>query len=416
MANLSGFSQENEAKTTNATNEAITTLDIVKNSSSAYSIVYGSGGSNNATQLQKAIKNKTGCTLPIKSDGATETDYEIVLGPTNARPGHWTYNSYLGTFGYRFGISGRKLIITASDANHMAAALFQFENMILKNSELAGSGFFKFRNTDDQFTNFRQTQATLRNLIKNGYSWYSLSLTEICRCNRDGLNIAQGAGSDGTYIYLVNRNREQTASRVYKYTMSGSYVGCSASFNSYHSNDLTVDTKNGRVLVCHGGTGSPGGSAYNITTAVNTSNLAVIGQVHVSTTDGITALTYNPHTNMYAGARGHVIYMMKEASGFTAYETYTRNPATEQSTAYTSQGAGSDIDYIYFPMSGSGSTLIPVYSWDGLYRNWNFKVSSSYEVESMFESNGVYYLYYYISGSGGVVYRLNISMTYNTRL
>ncbi len=409
-----------ETQTTNATNENMVTLDIVKGGASSYSIVYGSGGQHNAEQLQKTIKSKTGVTLPIKSDSSTPTEKEIVLGPVSTRPGHSTFRSILGSYGYRFGIYEGKLMITASDANHMAAALFQFEYSILADSELIGSGYFKFSALDDQLANFDQTQITLRNLINNGYSWYSLSLTDLFRCwEHDYLNIAQGAGTDGTYIYVVNRDRAESVSRVYKYTMSGTCLNYTKEFYTFHSNDLTVDTKNGRVLVSHGGKGSPNGVAYNTISSVRTSDMAVLseGGIKASVKDGITAITYNPTTNMYAGCRGHIIHLMKEsASYFTADKTTGRTPATEGSTAYTSQGAGSDADFIYFPMSASSSTLIPVYNWDGTYRNWNFKVSSTYEAESMFEANGVYYIYYYVSGSGGLMRRLNISITYNTRL
>ncbi len=406
-----------EAQGSDATHEDVVTLDIVKGGASSYSIVYGSGGQHNAEQLQKAIKSKTGVTLPIKSDSSTPTEKEIVLGPVSTRPGHSTFRSILGSYGYRFGIYEGKLMITASDANHMAAALFQFEYSILADSELIGTGYFKFSALDDQLANFDQTQITLCNIINNGYSWYSLSLTDLFSCwVHDNLNIAQGGGTDGTYIYLVNRNRAETAARIYKYTMSGSYVGCSKEFCGVHCNDLTVDTKNGRILVSHGG----GSNFYDARdmTSIKTSDLSVTTVPEMAyTPEGISAIAYNSATNMYAAGRSYVVYTMKESA--TQFVPFTNNPrasTAENNVGYTSQGAGCDEYFFYFPMSASSSTLIPVYNWDGSYRNWKFKVSSTYEAESMFESKGVYYIYYYVSGSGGLVRRLNISITYNTRL
>ena len=92
----------------------------------------------------------------------------------------------LGEFGYRIAISGQKLIITATDANHMVVALKRFEVGILKSTLLAGSGFLKFSTTNDQYADFSQTQATLRSIISNGYN-YSLSQTLVCSCPRTAL-------------------------------------------------------------------------------------------------------------------------------------------------------------------------------------------------------------------------------------
>lgn len=401
---------DNEQKSVNETNEATVTLNIVANSASSYSIVYGAAGGtvakNNATQLVAAIKSITGCTLTTKTDATAATTYEIILGPTNTRADCAEMNTSLGSFGYRIAVSGKKLVITATDANHMVVALKRFETAILKSSTLAGTGFLNFSNTNDQYADFSQTQATLRSIISNGYS-YTFSQTLVCSCPKDGtIYVAQGAGTDGTYFYFCNRTSGDTSSRVYKYKMDGTYVSKTAAFAGNHSNDLTVDTKNGRVLIVNG-TGAP-----TKLTPIDTKTMAVGSNITVGR--GVGALAYCPERDAYAGSQGGscVFYMGADLS-YSSDKNYSRNNTTEGTSAYTAQGMGCDVDYVYFPMSGSSNNAIVAYDWKGNYKK-TFFLSIGTESESLFEINGVYYVNFYSSGDGARLYRINITLSYTS--
>lgn len=389
------------------------TLNIVSGGTTSYSIVYGAAGGtvaqNNATQLAAAIKSATGCTITTKTDASTPGTYEIILGPSNTRPECASMNSTLGEFGYRIAISGQKLIITATDANHMVVALKRFEVGILKSTLLAGSGFLKFSTTNDQYADFSQTQATLRSIISNGYN-YSLSQTLVCSCPKDGtIYVAQGAGTDGTYFYFCNRTSGDTESRVYKYKMDGTYVSKTAAFAGNHSNDLAVDTKNNRVLIVNG-TGAP-----NDLTEINLSNMSVNSQ-QITIGRGVGALVYSPDRDTYAASQGgNCVFYMGADLAYDSSKDYSRNRTTEGSGSHTAQGMGCDVDYVYFPMSGSSNNILVAYDWKGNYKK-TFTLDTTKESESMFEHNGVYYVNYYTSGNGAQLYRVDITLIYTSGL
>lgn len=385
------------------------TLDLVKSGSSQYSIVYASGNTtskSNAEKLAAAIKTKTGCNIPVKTDATAATQYEIVLGPTNSRDGHDEMKATLGKFSYRIAVFGKKLIITASDANHMVVALKRFEVAIVNSTILAGSDFLKFSNTNDQFANFEQTQATLRSIISNSFG-YSITLTKVCQQHKEGdIYVAQGAGTDGTHIYLCNRTSGDTYAKIYKFDMNGNKVASSSQFAAHHANDLTVDSKNGRILVVNGS------GATKELSVVNTSNLSVSSS-KITIGRGVGALAYCPERDMYAASQGgNCIFYMGADLSYNSTYNYTRSTSTEGSSGYVAQGMGCDVDYVYFPMSKTGTNNILVaYDWNGNFKK-KIVINSTLESESMFECDGKYYVNFHRSSTGAELYRLNITLVY----
>jgi hypothetical protein len=76
---------------------------------------------------------------------------------------------------------------------------------------------------------------------------------------------------------------------------------------------------------------------------------------------------------------------------------------------------GCDVDYVYFPMSGSSNNILVAYDWKGNYKK-TFTLATTKESESMFEHNGVYYVNYYTSGNGAQLYRVDITLIYTSGL
>ncbi len=394
------------------TNAATTTLNIVANSASSYSIVYPSGNTTIqefATTLQTAIKNKTGVKLTVKTDAAAATAKEIVLGHTNTRAEHAAIKADMPTYGYRIAIHGSKLVITASDANHMAVALERFESAILKNTSLAGTGFLNFSTSNEQYAKFAQSQATLSSIIANGYS-YSISTSLIFHQQKDGNHyVAQGLGTDGKYLYVCLRTSGDVTCRIYKYTMSGTYKSKSGSISGHHANDLTVDTKNGRIVLVHG-TGSSKTLSYIDTETLKETGTKTFGR-------GIGALSYCPERDMYAGSQGgNCVFYTGANLSYSSTYNYERTTSTDSSSGYTAQGMGCDRDYVYFPMSKTGTNnKIVAYDWNGNHKK-TFTISNTLESESLCEWNGTYYVGFYVSGNGAKVYKLNITLNYTTSL
>ncbi len=397
-----------------AVDAAVTTLNIV-GGSNTYKIVYEDGDAtakNNATELQTAIKNKTGKSLSLTTDKSTAGSYEIILGPYNARTEHAEVKAGLGKpYGYRIMVVGKKLVITATDNNHMVCALKRFETAILKSSTLAGTGKLNFSTTNDQHAVFNQTQATLAAIISNSYG-YSLSSTLLFTQTTHGTSdtyVSQGACNDGTYFYTVHRDKNDKYSRVYKHKMSdGTRVDYSDKFAGNHSNDLTYDHKNKRLVLVHGS------GASNKLSFISPSTLKVTGTKTVGR--GVGALAYCEERDMYAGSQGgNCIFFMPASLAYDSSNKYTRTASKEGSSNYVAQGMGCDKDYAYFPMSKSGSNnILLAYDWNGNFKKKFTLPGTTHEGESLSEYNGKYYFNCHKSSTGTYMYRLNITLKYTS--
>ncbi len=392
---------------------AMDTLKIVENKASKYKIVYANGnatGKSNATQLQTAINNVTGCKLVIDTDATAASEYEIILGPTNARLELAKEKSLLSTYGYRIVRNNQKLIITATDDNHMAIALQRFETVFLKDATLSSIGTLIVPERHTQVAEFSQSQATLRGIVSHGVD-YSLSKTKCVNVPSktvDGVTIkvGQGACTDGTYVYFVNRNSGDTKAIVYKYQLGGSwsYVSETTPFNGGHCNDLVYDWVNKRVLCLKGGTD---GTLKEATVAINPSSMAT--STGPTIPNGATALDFNRIKNMYVHRYGSALTTRTEEL------VQVGSGKRTDGNTMTSQGMGSDEEYFYFPMSPKNGELynaILVYDWETVKFKRELHIPGSTESEGMFEWNGVYYMVYYESGNGSTLYKLNVTLKY----
>lgn len=195
----------------------------------------------------------------------------------------------------------------------------------------------------------------------------------------DKYTIAQGCCSDGTYIYGVIRKSDNTGVIIRKHKLSdGSHVATSKELPLFHGNDLTYDSKNGRIIC------APGQSQGNQLFFIDPNTLKVTGSVKLTTSAG--AITYNRKYDRYAISRGGKTLEFLN-SKFEVIASYTRT----DKTGYTAQGMGSDDNYIYFPMSKNDKqNIIVVYDWYGNYIR-TIESDVTREAESMFWVNGRYY-------------------------
>ncbi len=239
------------------------------------------------------------------------------------------------------------------------------------------------------------TKMTMSNLIKAGTS-FSLDTKLVGACPAEGsIIVGQGACSDGTFVYIVNRNTDDNLAIVYKFRLSDfSLVGQTVQFNGGHCNDMTFDNANNRVVLAHGQTEG------KILTMIDAATMKVTGNVNIGVGSG--AITYNDNKKQYAISQGGTTLYITD-SNFNVLKSYTRSDKTD----YTAQGMGSDDDYIYFPMSGSKDNVLVVYDWDGHYVR-TITVNTTMESESLFFVNGTYYVNFYKSyHQGSELYRLD---------
>ncbi len=395
-------------------------VHLVDASKSAYTIIYGAAGGsvakNAATQFQTAIKNVTGVTIPIATDATASKAREIILGPTNTRPECAMQNTGIkaaGAFGYRIALVEKKVIISATDANHMVLALKRFEAAILKETAVAGTGFLYLEKARTQVADFSHTQATLRNIVAYNLS-HSLDITEVVHVpqyNAD-IKVSQGVCTDGTYAYFAMRCSGDTLAVVYKYRMSDwTYVAKTAVFrNGGHCNDLIYDWPNQRVICLY---------ANDKTTPTVVMDPATMktstGPVF---TGGATAADYNRKTGLYVHRNGQNLYIRESPTSSTTVLSGKRGDGLTMTT----QGMGTDDDYFYFPNSPGDAkedyNMLAVYSWADCSWKMNLKIPGGNESEGMFEWDGVYYISYYqkYNGSskktGATLYRIDVTLTY----
>ena len=119
---------------------------------------------------------------------------------------------------------------------------------------------------------------------------------------------------------------------------------------------------------------------------------------NVNIEKGAGAITYNPATNAYAISQGgKSLHMLDKDLGYVTSHERTKLEG------YTAQGMGSDENYIYFPMSGSGQNILDTFDWDG-NRICQVILPTPHESESLFYVNGRHFVSF--NYDGGTVYEI----------
>ena len=356
-----------------------------------YVLVYQDAVSSAASELVKAFSAKAAVSMPSgKSSTASVKPLEILLGSTGREETEQVL-SEIGAAGYAIETVGRKFVIVATDDALLARALYDFQSSILKNAVYNKSGTINLK------TGFRKVmknvKTTFRDCIESGWT-FSVQTTAVGNCPAIGsCSVAQGACSDGKFVYFVLCNSGDTEAVICKYTLSPfAFIASSDVFNGGHCNDLAFDTAGNRIILAHGQTQG------KILTPIDASTLKVGTDFNITVGSG--AITYCSSRAKYAISQGGSTLHFADAS-FNVLSSNTRT----DSTGYTAQGMGSDDAYIYFPMSGSGDNVLVTYNWDAKYVT-TITVSVAMESESMFCVNDDYYICFYKSGSGAVLHKM----------
>ncbi len=382
-----------------------TTLEIITNNTSSYTIVYAHGNATAKTyamNLAMAIRNLTGVELPIVTDTTAVSEYEIILGPNNH---HDTISVWEEAYGYAIRMADKKLIITGTDANHTVMALWEFEKKVLKDTALVGEGRLQVTDEQTLVATFPQTQATLSNIVRNGWS-HSLAQTKLCHQPTDGaMKVSQGVCTDSTHVYFVIRNTTDTEARVYKYRMADwAFVSKTEIFNGGHCNDLMYDVPHKRIICIRGGTN---GDIKEQSVAIDPETMAVTEGPIIP--EGATAIDYNATRKQYITRYGSTINVRDTT--LAVVKTGSRADGVNM----TAQGMGTDADYFYFPMSpknGETYNALLAYDWETLQCKAILRIPVSIESESMFELNGEYYVSYYQGGDGATLYHVDVTLNY----
>ena len=291
---------------------------------------------------------------------------------------------------YAVRLMGRKIVIIGSNEILTVKALKDFCDRVLNNPERTQDGSITIR-PEDEFTVTLDKPYTIGDMVADGMT-VTADYAEILHASKQGqYSISQGAASDGTYAYIALRNSDDTGAVIVKYRLDdGSFVAKSDVLKLGHANDMTYNTEKNMLVVAHGQTEG------KILTLVNPDTLAFIEDVNIQKGSG--AITYNPATNSYAISQGGKSLHMLDAD-LQYVVSYERTKLD----GYTAQGMGSDEDYIYFPMSGSGQNILDTFDWDG-NRITQIILPTPHESESLFYVNGRHFVSF--NYNGGTIYEI----------
>lgn len=370
-------------------------IAFTDNGSSNYTIVGPSSLKNNLTLFSEAIKKATGAELPVATATTSNSkDLEIIVGNTAARAEAAEALKGIRS-GYGILVSGKKLVIAGTDETWTVLAMEAFAKNIMKNAAYCHDGILELPN-DYWDSDKDDDPQFIARFIKENRS-FTILPSSIGSVPQSGIyKVAQGAASDGTYVYFVMKGNEDASYNsqcvVYKYRLSPfEKISVSAEFNGHHANDMTFDTKNNRALVVNGS------GAAGTLTAIDAETMAVST---INTSLGIGGLTYNAKQNIYGVTQGGTKYQIADEN-FTLKKDYGRNDG--QVNSYTAQGMGSDDSFVYFPMSPKSSAkttdnILCTYDWNGNYVT-DIHIPLSLESESMFYADGKYYVNFYNAGA-----------------
>lgn len=210
-------------------------------------------------------------------------------------------------------------------------------------------------------------------------------------------SVLEGGGTDGKYAYyaMISKSTKPETAYVYKYDIeTWELVATSKSLPTAHTNDITYDSKNNRLVVSYcsnkeGTTMSASGIVF-----LNPDDLSFIEYIDAPTISR--ALDYIPEKNQYVLAAGYNFYITDEN-----FNTISSFKCGYQQL--TTQGLCTDGKYIYDPRWKSGAkyqtvtinTLdgnfigaVPLYFIDGepenIFRDGNSFVMGCNKSDSVF--------------------------------
>ena len=286
---------------------------------------------------------------------------------------------------YAVQVMGRKIVIIGTDDTLTVKALKEFCDRVMNNPERAQTGKLTVL-PEDSFMVTLDQPYTIADMLADGMILTS-DYTELLNSPAQGqYRVAQGAASDGTFVYLALRNSDDSGSVITKHRLDdGSLVAVSSVLDLGHANDMTFNTEKNVLVVAHGQTEG------KILTLVNPDTLEFIEDVNIEKGSG--AITYNPATNSYAISQGGKSLHMLDAD-----LKYVTSFNRTKPDGYTAQGMGSDENYIFFPMSGSGQNILDTFDWEGNPVG-QIIIPTGKESESLFYVNGRYYVAFNVNGS-----------------
>lgn len=372
-------------------------ITLVANGYSKYSICADDALFDIANALSASVSDAYGVSIPVTSED-TFPCIKLAVGDTS-----------LGKHGYSFAIEENSLIINASDAQALTYALGMFKTNCIDNQ--VKTDFLCFaddavlpRESDAPFTLSDALAAKLSITLQHEelFSYGRKTIGE------QKFTTAQGACTDGKSFYFIIRMKDDSACIIVKTDLTGNELAVSEPLDLGHGNDMTYDSKYDRLVVVHGtstkntSNGNENGRRLSF---VDPETLTVLyTQANIIPANYVAgAVAYAENDDVYYFSAGASVYSIATISEDFVM-TYLRNPGrksrdTEGSSAYTSQGMGTDGKYIYFPMSLKDTdNILVIYDMNAKYIT-TLHIPTAMESESLFFIDGELYMFYNHKGA-----------------
>ena len=233
----------------------------------------------------------------------------------------------------------------------------------------------------------------------------NVKMTEIFKisdhtdANGEHCRVVQGGCTDGTYYYVALNNNDKTensVNAVLKYELkTGTLVQVFENVKSSHSNDMTYNPETNELFIVHNTPDRQNISVLNpetmeITRTVTLENLEIY------------SLSYDPYEKCYWAGISYGYNFVKLDLDFKQVGEII----TGVETGYTKQGMDLDSKYLYFLQYKSNSVI--VYDKQGNFVREITLPKTSYEAENIFHIGDVFYIGYYKTKAGGMLYKTEL--------
>lgn len=218
--------------------------------------------------------------------------------------------------------------------------------------------------------------------------------------------VVQGGCTDGTYYYVGlndgQSNNEASISAIRKYELAtGKLIATFEGLQIAHCNDMAYNPDTNELLAVHN---TP---ERWLISAFDADSLEFKRKIDLGDLE-IYSLAYDRDGQCYWAGLSYGFNFVKLDLSFTQ----VGNVYIGMETGYTKQGMDVDSKYIYFCQYNKNSVI--VYDKQGNYIREILLPVTSYEAENICHVGNTFYIGYYKSSAGGMVYRTDLRILEDT--
>lgn len=411
--------------------EKVDNILLMNSGRSTYTVVYSSTLSEKTKLAVKAFAAGINAAAGTSIQAVCESDVkpspkEIVIGLAETRTAsRKAYDLIDADYGFIIKVIGKRLVIEATDEDYLVAALYTFDKDVLWN----------IRNKptinldgDYEYIEKHAMPVSIGLAVEKNMTG-RISWTLVGTASRStvdsNVRIGQGMCLDGKgYAYFALSNGQPASVRdpevcracIVKYRLDPwEFVKEGPIYNSFgHCNDMDYDPVTGKCVLLDGWSDPTATLSY-----IDTETLELTGTKTMADFDanrlnkGSWGFAINPMNNEYGISNGSLVVFTNP--GIEYVGTYG---GTNVPSGYTSQGTGSDGEYVYFPLSPSSGTVnkFAVSKWKGKVLGHMDFDNGVIESEDCYFIGTDCYVNMYQGGGASKLFKSKLEVTYESKI